>query len=145
MAQTIYLLDTNIVAERRVRSVSPREYVSAVVLTELMAAADAEEFKLYQAVWRVHEQDGTLILPMAEDWQPTARILHLLTQSRKRKAKGKSPRRTPTAKQELAMDVLIAVSAAREGVTVVTNDSDFEAIRYYHKKLKIKNGDEFFQ
>ncbi|MBA2733276.1 MAG: hypothetical protein H0U54_10345, partial [Acidobacteria bacterium] len=59
MAQAIYLLDTNIVAERRARSVSPREYVSAVVLTELMAAADAEEFKLYQAVWRVHEQDGT--------------------------------------------------------------------------------------
>jgi hypothetical protein len=59
--------------------------------------------------------------------------------------KGKSPRRTPTAKQELVMDVLIAISAAREGVTVVTDDSDFEAIRYYHKKLKIKNGDEFFQ
>ncbi len=145
MAQAIYLLDTNIVAERRVHSVSPREYVSAVVLTELMAAADAEEFKLYQAVWRIHEQDGTLILPAAEDWQPAARILHLLTQSRKRKAKGKSPRRTPTAKQELAMDVLIAVSAAREGVTVVTNDTDFEAIRYYHKKLKIKSGEEFFK
>ncbi len=144
MAQAIYLLDTNIVAERRARSVSNREYVSAVVLTELMAAADAEEFKLYQAVWRVHEQDGTLILPVAEDWQPAARILHLLTQSRKKKAGGKSPRRTPTAKQELAMDVLIAVSAAREGVTVVTNDGDFEAIRYYHKKLKIKSGEEFF-
>ncbi len=144
MAQAIYLLDTNIVAERRARSVSPREYVSAVVLTELMAAADAEEFKLYQAVWRVHEQDGTLILPTVEDWQPAARILHLLTQSRKKKAQGKSPRRTPTAKQELALDVLIAVSAAREGVTVVTNDSDFEAIRYYHKKLKLKRGEEFF-
>lgn len=144
MAQTIYLLDTNVVAERRARSVSQREHVSAVVLTELMAAADAEEFKLYKAVWRVHEQDGTLILPTMEDWQPAARILHLLTQSRKKRSGGKSPRRTPTAKQELAMDVLIAVSAARAGVTVVTNDADFEAIRYYHKKLKIKSGEEFF-
>lgn len=26
----------------------------------------------------------------------------------------------------------------------MTNDSDFEAIRYYHKKLKIKSGEEFF-
>lgn len=42
------------------------------------------------------------------------------------------------------MDVLLAVSAAREGVIVITNDSDFEAIRYYHKKLKIKRGGEFF-
>lgn len=144
MAQSLYLLDTNIVADRRARTVSKREYVSAVVLTELMAAADAEEFRLYQAVWRIHEQDGTLILPTIEDWQPAARILHLLAQDRKKKAKGKSPRRAPTAKQELAMDVLIAVSAAREGVTVVTNDTDFDAIHYYHKKLKIKSGEAFF-
>ena len=47
MAQAIYLLDTNVVAERRARFVSKREFVSAVVLTELMASADAEEFKLY--------------------------------------------------------------------------------------------------
>jgi len=144
MAQASYLLDTNIVAERRVRSVSKREVVSAVVLTELMASADAEEFKLYQTVWRAHEQDGTLIVPTVDDWPTVARILHLLAQDRKKKAKGTSPRRAPLAKQELAMDVLIAVSAAREGVTVVTNDSDFEAIRYYHKKLKIKTGEEFF-
>jgi predicted nucleic acid-binding protein len=144
MAQTIYLLDTNIVAERRALSVSPREYVSAVVLTELMAAADAEEFKLYQTVWRFHERDGTLIVPTVDDWPTVVRILHLLAQDRKKKTRGKSPRRTPTAKQEMAMDVLIAVSAAREGVTVVTNDTDFEAIRYYYKKLKIKSGEEFF-
>jgi predicted nucleic acid-binding protein len=144
MAQATYLLDTNVVAERRVRSVSKREFVSAVVLTELMASADAEEFKLYQAVWRAHERDGTLIVPTVEDWQPAARILHLLAQDRKKKAGGKSPRRGPTAKQELAMDVLIAVSAARAGVTVVTNDTDFAAIRYYHKKMMIKSGDEFF-
>lgn len=52
--------------------------------------------------------------------------------------------RTPVTTQELVMDVQIAVSAAREGVTVVTNDSDFEAIRYYHRKLKIGSGEEFF-
>ena len=95
-------------------------------------------------MWRIHEQDGTLVAPTVEDWQPAARILHLLTQARKKKAGGKSPRRAPVAKQELAMDVLIAVSAARAGVTVVTNDTDFTAIRYYHRKLKIKSGAEFF-
>ncbi len=140
-----YLFDTNIVAERSLAALPQRAYVSAVVLTELMTAGDADEFKVYQVTWQRQAQAGKLIVPAVEDWPTVARLLHLLAQDRKKKARGKSPRRTPTAKQELVMDVLIAVSAAREGVTVVTNDSDFEAIRYYHKKLKIKSGDEFFQ
>lgn len=140
-----YLFDTNIVAERSLGALPQRSHVSAVVLAELMAAADADEFKVYQVTWQRQAQAGKLIVPAAEDWPTVARLLHLLAQDRKKKAGGKSPRRAPTAKQELVMDVLIAVSAAREGVTVVTNDSDFEAIRYYHKKLKIKSGEEFFQ
>jgi hypothetical protein len=83
-------------------------------------------------------------VPGIEDWLPATRILHLLAQDRKNKAGGKSPRRSPAVKQELAMDVLIAVSASRASVTVVTDDTDFAAIRYYHKKLKIKKGSEFF-
>ena len=47
-----YLFDTNIVAERSLGALPQRSYVSAVVLTELMAAADADEFKVYQALWR---------------------------------------------------------------------------------------------
>lgn len=139
-----YLFDTNVVAERSFAALPQRSYVSAVVLTELMTAGDADEFKIYQVTWQRQAKAGKLIVPMVEDWPTVARLLHLLAQDRKKKARGKSPRRTPAAKQELAMDVLIAVSAAREGVTVVTNDSDFEAIRYYHKKLKIKSGEEFF-
>ncbi len=139
-----YLFDTNIVAERSLAALPQRAHVSAIVLTEMMAAADADEFKVYQITWQRQAKAGRLIVPVVDDWPLVARILHLLTQDRKKKAGGKSPRRTPTAKQELAMDVLIAVSAARAGVTVVTNDSDFEAIRYYYKKLKIKSGAEFF-
>ncbi|HVF54735.1 MAG TPA: PIN domain-containing protein [Pyrinomonadaceae bacterium] len=139
-----YLFDTNIVAERSLAAMPQRAYVSAVVLTELMTAGDADEFKVYQVTWQRQAQAGKLIAPAVEDWPHVARILHLIAQDRKKKAKGKSLRRSPAAKQELAMDVLIAVSAAREGVTVVTNDNDFDAIRYYHKKLKIKSGAEFF-
>lgn len=145
MAHPRYLFDTNIVTAHRLVALDKKFQMSAVVLSELMTASEPEEYEVYKALWLGGERDGRLIVPMAEDWLPAARILHLLAQDRKKKAKGKSPRRTPTAKQELIMDVLIAVSAAREGVTVVTNDSDFETIRYYHKKLKIKSGDEFFQ
>jgi predicted nuclease of predicted toxin-antitoxin system len=69
----------------------------------------------------------------------------LLAQERKKNAGGKSPSRTPAAKQELFADVLIALSAARAGVVVVTDDSDFRAIKHFHKKLQIIGGDEFFQ
>jgi predicted nucleic acid-binding protein len=144
MAHPRYLFDTNIVTAHRLAALDKKFQMSAVVLSELMTASEPEEYEVYKALWLGGERDGRLIVPTAEDWLPAARILHLLAQDRKKKAKGKSPRRTPTAKQELVLDVLIAVSAAREGVTVVTNDSDFEAIRYYHKKLKTKSGEEFF-
>ena len=139
-----HLFDTNIVSARSLIRLPPNAFMSAVVLSELMAAGDKTEFEAYQIIWRRGEKDNTLIVPTVEDWLPAARILHLLALARKKKSGGKAPRRTPTAKQELAMDVLIAVSAARAGVTVVTNDTDFDAIRYYHKQLKVKRGDEFF-
>lgn len=145
MAHPRYLFDTNIVTAHRLAALDKKFQMSAVVLSELMAATEPEEYEVYKALWTGGAREGRLVVPTAEDWLPAARILHLLAQDRKKKACGKSPRRSPAAKQELVMDVLIAVSAAREGVTVVTNDSDFEAIRYYHKKLKIKNGKEFFQ
>lgn len=132
-----YLFDTNIVTERKLETLPPRSFVSAVVMSELMTAAEADEYKLYQAVWQRREKEATLVVPTSNDWLPATRILHLLAQERKKKAGGKSPRRSPAAKQELVMDVLIAVSAARAGITVVTNDADFEAIRYHHKKLKL--------
>jgi predicted nucleic acid-binding protein len=144
MAHPRYLFDTNIVTAHRLAALDKKFQMSAVVLSELMTATEPEEYEAYKALWLGGEREGRLIVPAAADWLPASRILHLLAQDRKKKSKGKSPRRTPTAKQELVMDVLIAVSAAREGVTVVTNDSDFEAIRYYHKKLKIKSGAEFF-
>jgi predicted nucleic acid-binding protein len=144
MAHPRYLFDTNIVTAHRLAALDRKFQMSAVVLSELMTATEPEEYEVYKALWVGGEREGRLIVPASSDWLPAARILHLLAQDRKKKARGKSPRRTPTAKQELVMDVLIAVSAAREGVTVVTNDGDFEAIRYYHKKLKIKSGEEFF-
>jgi hypothetical protein len=69
-------------------------------------------------------------------WKP-AGIQFLLAQERKKDAGGKSPRRTAKVKQELALDCLIVVSACRENITVITNDSNFWAIKRYLKKLKL--------
>ena len=76
-------------------------------------------------------------MPTESDWLEASRIQFLLAQERKKDAGGKSPRRTAKVKQELALDCLIAVSACRENITVVTNDSDFWAIKRYLKKLKL--------
>jgi predicted nucleic acid-binding protein len=43
------------------------------------------------------------------------------------------------------MDALVATSARREGVTVVTNDTDFDAIQDYCKTLKLERGSDFFR
>ncbi len=69
----------------------------------------------------------------------TSKILFWLAQARKKETGGKSAKRLPQIKQELMMDALIAVSCKRENITVVTNDKDFKAIKYYLKGLKIKS------
>ena len=74
-----------------------------------------------------------------------SKVLYWLAQERRRQGGGRAPRWLPSAKQELAMDALIATSARREGVTVVTNDTDFDAIQYYCKTLKLERGADFFK
>jgi predicted nucleic acid-binding protein len=142
-----YLFDTNIItgkAFEALRRLPAGEHFSCVVLSEVMTAADPKPFRAYVETWKRAAKDDKLIVPHPDDWLPTTRTLYLLAQERKRQAGGKSPSRTPEAKQELFADVLIALSAARAGVTVVTDDSDFRAIKRFHKKLQIIGGGEFF-
>ncbi len=113
-------------------------YFSAVVFGELMTACnDTKELKRYQKAWKDAREENFLIVPTENDWLEASRIQFLLAQERKKDAGGKSPRRTAKAKQELALDCLIAVSCSREGITVITGDGDFWAIRRYLKKLKL--------
>jgi predicted nucleic acid-binding protein len=141
-----YTFDTNIIKGYKVERLPDNFYMSAVVLSELMTGAvDQSEFDGYQETWRRHAKDGTLIIPVDADWLMTGKVLYWLAQERRRKAGRKAPRWSPSAKQELAMDALIATSARREGVTVVTNDTDFDAIQYYCKTLKLERGSDFFK
>ena len=147
MTRRKYLLDTNIVSSKAVgglRDLPGGQHLSCVVYTELMTAADPKEFRAYVETWKRAEKAAKLLVPHADDWLAATRILHLLAQDRKRTAGGKSPARTPAVKQELFADVLIALSAARAGVVVVTNDADFQTIKRLHKKLHIIGGSEFF-
>lgn len=113
-------------------------YFSAVVFNELMTACnDTKELKRYQKAWKDAREESLLIVPTSGDWLEASRIQFLPAQERKKDAGGKSPKRTAKVKQEIALDCLIAVSCARENITVVTNDNDFWAIRRFLKKLKL--------
>jgi predicted nucleic acid-binding protein len=103
----------------------------------MTACNDPKELRQYQKAWKDALEEEILIVPTEEDWLNASRIQFFLAQERKQNAGGKSPKRTAKAKQELALDCLIAVSCCREKIIVVTNDNDYVAIQRYLKKLKI--------
>lgn len=134
-----FLIDTNVFEAKSAEEKLPSPiYVSSVVLSELMTSCnDVKELKAYQLVWETAKEDDLLIVPNEEDWLNASRVLFLLAQERKKQAGGKAPKRTSKVKQELAMDCLIAMSACREEITVITNDNDFWDIKRYRKALKL--------
>ncbi|MEW6212181.1 MAG: hypothetical protein AB1631_27880 [Acidobacteriota bacterium] len=86
-----------------------------------------------------------LLVPTADDWLTSGRILFWLSQGRRKKAGGKALRLVAGASQRMFLDALIEVSARRAGATVVTNDwDDFKAIQYYCP-VKLIRGSDFFQ
>lgn len=134
------LPDTNIIQSKVFATRKPpsRLYYSSVVFSELMSACnDRKELKSYQTAWHLADKNELLIVPTKEDWLEAGRIQFRLAQERKKDAGGKSPKRAAKVKQELALDCLIAVSCAREGITIITNDNDFWAIGRYLKRLKL--------
>lgn len=138
-----YVLDTNLVTSKSFDPARPPEttYYSSIVFFELMTACNnLREYRLYQAAWRDAKKSGRLIVPTEADWLTATRISYALAQERKQQAGGKAPKLTSKVKQEIAMDCLLAVSAAREGVIVLTlNKHDFESIKRHCKKLKVQS------
>ena len=139
--------DTSAIISYRVTDLPDNFLLSAVVITELIAAAgDDSERKRYEATRRVYEKDETLIIPSSEDWLMASRILYWLAKGRKKKAGGKSPRLIAGATQRMAFDSLLAVSARRAGAAIVTvNWDDFKAIQYYYKGVRLIRASDFFQ
>jgi predicted nucleic acid-binding protein len=107
--------------------------LSAVVMLELMAGdPDESRQKFFREVFLRFEQDNLIIVPTVDDWLFAARVLHLLTQGRRRLQKRGLSKLPAGASQRLALDVLIAVSARRWKAQVVTeNWADFKAIQRY--------------
>ena len=143
-----FTYDTSVFISRKIAafdSMPPGFLLSTVVLMELMAGAPDGSFrKLYEQAFQRWKEDELLIVPNEDDWLLTAKILFLLTQSRKRWQKGKLRRLPPGTSQRMALDVLIAVSARRRKAHVVTeNWADFKAIQRYCNTRIIKAANFF--
>lgn len=136
-----YVLDTNIYISRLADKVPTLRtlYTSSVVLFERMTAApNQREYNQYLALWRVALKEGTLLVPTEADWKKASLISFQLALQIRAQAGGNAPKQLAGKKQQVALDCLLAASAAREGVEVwTTNDSDFLRIQPFFKNLTV--------
>jgi predicted nucleic acid-binding protein len=107
--------DAGLIFERWRRSAPI--WVSSVVLEELYAGADAAGAKVIEKLERDFERARRVLVPNLSDWTQTGRILAKI---------GAKYGFERIGKGRLTNDALIAVSAARCGVEVITgNARDF--------------------
>ena len=119
--------------------------MSAVVLQELVAGAnDASRIKDLERLRQEYRKANKLLVPNEEDWWHVGLVLNALQRGRKSKKTGKIPRISVGERHQIINDVLIARTAKRASVMVVTdNVNDFEKIRNFCD-IKIINGSKYF-
>lgn len=118
---------------------------SAVVWQErLVGAADAKMLKRMEVECREYEQQHRLLIPDTEAWLMAGRILYTYLNDLSQQSKSRrKPQLEHARKQNLIRDVLIAVSAKKSGVVVVSDNVDFQIIQRYYK-FQWLTGRKFF-
>lgn len=92
-------------------------WLSSVVLEELYAGAGPGESRVVEKLERDFERAKRVLVPNLSDWAATARVLARLAQRYGYERIGQA---------RLTNDALIAMSAARTGITILTtNARDF--------------------
>ena len=143
MAKVTY--DANIFIKYKERSFPRGLYMSAVVLQELLAGAkDASAIKELERVRHEYRKAHKLLVPTEEDWWHVGLALNALQRGRRSKRTGRIPKISEAERLRIVNDVLIARTAKREGVTLVTdNISDFKKIRNFCD-VKLISGSRYF-
>ena len=143
MAKITY--DANIFIKYK-RQPLPRDiYMCAVVLQELVAGAnDASTIKGFERSRHEYRKLNRLLVPIEEDWWQAGLALNALQRGRRSKKTGKIPKISAAERYRIINDVLIARTAKRAGVMVVTdNINDFIKIRNFCD-VKIISGSKYF-
>lgn len=143
MAKVTY--DTNIFIRYRQQPFPRDIYMSAVVLQELVAGADdASRIKDFERSRHEFRKSNRLLVPTEEDWWQAGLALNALQRGRRSKKTGKIPKISVAERYRIINDVLIARTAKRAGVMVVTdNVNDFMKIRNFCD-VKIISGSKYF-
>jgi len=137
--------DTNIFISRKYIQLPQDFYMSVVVLQELVAGAqDEAELKSLTVARREYEKGDRLLVPTSEDWWLVGKVIYALQKGLKSQRGGLTPKMSADQKYRITHDVLIARTAKRVGVTVVTDNlKDFELIQRFCN-LRFISGDEYF-
>jgi len=120
-------------------------YMSAVVLQELVAGAnDASTIKDLERTRLEYRNANKLLVPNEEDWWHGGLVLNALQRGRRSRKTGKIPKMSVAERYRIINDVLIARTAKRAGVMVVTdNVNDFRKIRNFCD-VKVISGSRYF-
>ena len=120
-------------------------YMSAVVLQELVAGAnDASRIKDFERSRLEYRNANKLLVPNEEDWWHGGLVLNALQRGRRSRKTGKIPKMSVAERYRIINDVLIARTAKRAGVIVVTdNVNDFRKIRNFCD-VKVISGSRYF-
>lgn len=96
-------------------------WLSVVVLEELLVGArDRRMKKLLSQLERDFARAGRLLVPIQSDWTASGQVLALI---------GEKYGFEEVGRARMTNDALIAMSAARQGITVLTiNDDDYRKI-----------------
>jgi predicted nucleic acid-binding protein len=137
--------DTNILISRRNLQLPDSFYMSVVVLQELVAGAEDETaLKSLTVAYREYEKSRRLLVPTAEDWWLVGKVVYALQRGLKSQRGGLTPKMSADQKYRITHDVLIARTAKRAGVAVVTNNlKDFEAIQRFCN-VRLMSAEHYF-
>lgn len=114
--------DVGILQTRNLSHGSPL-WLSAVVLEELYAGADAAGRKQLRQLERDFDKVGRLLVPLLSDWTKTGDVLAQIAGKYGYEQIGRA---------RMTNDTLIGTSAARKGITLLTvNERDFARIAEY--------------
>jgi predicted nucleic acid-binding protein len=92
-------------------------WLSSVVLEELYAGASSTDRRILEKLERDFEKANRVLIPNLSDWTSAGKILATVAQKHGYEKIGKA---------RLSNDALIATSAARNGISVITtNPRDF--------------------
>jgi predicted nucleic acid-binding protein len=108
--------DDPILKLRRVTSGAP-VWLSSIVLEELYAGLKPRDSRIVERLERDFDKAGRILVPSLNDWTVTGKLLARLAANYGYEQIGQA---------RLTNDALMAMSAARRGITVITaNERDF--------------------